>query len=80
MLIQFEKKRGKTEAASMGPRSSDRGYAPRGQEYTLEDMKASMGPRSSDRGYDQANGYTLNITVPASMGPRSSDRGYVQHS
>ncbi len=39
------------QIASMGPRSSDRGYARKGWPERARTDTASMGPRSSDRGY-----------------------------
>ncbi len=44
--------------ASMGPRSSDRGYAVQ-TVFAYHNIRASMGPRSSDRGYVAAR--TTNL-------------------
>ena len=59
--------------ASMGPRSRDRGIAPR-RSLQMQSSPASMGPRSRDRGIRVAQ---LEPVLPrqASMGPRSRDRG-----
>ena len=63
----------RSSLASMGPRSFDRGNAPRSPSAS-ERGRASMGPRSFDRGNTCILRSRCSTEV-ASMGPRSFDRG-----
>ena len=62
-------------AASMGPRSDNRGYGRRRQRTRTRIEVASMGPRSDNRGYALPGASRLRLEH-ASMGPRSDNRGY----
>jgi len=61
--------------ASMGPRSDNRGYAPKSPAATPPPA-ASMGPRSDNRGYGRRHRRHAAHQDGASMGPRSDNRGY----
>ncbi len=62
------------DAASMGPRSENRGYSIHPRCVGLDSI-ASMGPRSENRGYCGQCGESCG-SRRASMGPRSENRGY----
>ncbi len=64
-------------AASMGPRSRDRGNAGSVLPAPAE-RAASMGPRSRDRG-NPGSSLLCSAHLVASMGPRSRDRGNGAH-
>ncbi len=66
-----------SRAASMGPRSENRGYARSKQLTACWHEQASMGPRSENRGYAPIRrSHRRQLGRAASMGPRSENRGY----